>query len=148
MKELLNNIKSVLEADETLAEYIEIVEAGEYDRENLPDFDRCAIVVSPARDLRKTEIRAVREKQHLVQANVVCLRWRFQDAGALAGSDPPGILKMIEDVWTSLNGSDFDGHIEKLGGEATAGIVMEAINNGAYYEAVIPLSCYLPPFND
>lgn len=145
---LLDKIKTALENDATLLGYVETVVIGKYDPAAMPDFETFAIVVSPADSLRMTDVRAVREKQHTVQVDIFALRWRWNvaDSVALLGSDPRGIIKFAEEVWSCLNNNDLNGYIEGPENIALAWIKIGSINNDSYYEAQIPLSCVLPSF--
>jgi len=151
---LLTKIKDALEADESLAAYVEAVDVRKWDPNSLPDFETYGIVISP--EGRSSEKLAVREKQHICRVSIYCLVFEYDPTESLTGTgegeEAKGILKLIEDVWDCLNGNDFGEYVEITGDELDDEIELNAVKSaerdGYFHEVEIRGMWRLLPFTD
>jgi hypothetical protein len=150
VNQLLTKLKALLEADATLAGYVEVVDARKWRADSLPEFEQVGIVLSP--ESVREELIAVRAKQTICRVDIVCLVFKFDPVKSLFGTaaGEEGIIKLEADIRAALLGQDLDGYIELseetcLPAASALNAVPSAERDGFYHEVKIPASFGLMP---
>ena len=98
---LLNSIKTHLENDSNIS-YIETVSIQQYKKENLPEFDKYALLVSLSKDFEELIANRTRQKTCLLE--IVCIVRNFDSSKSLigTGAGETGIIRTVKLVKQSL----------------------------------------------
>lgn len=101
LKQILEDLAAFLNVAPSLS-YIEAKCIAQYNPENLPVFEDYLIIVSPKS--MGIEKISVGFQSEIVEIDVVCIVRNFDQSESLIGENPQGIIQMVGDVRTVIQG--------------------------------------------
>ena len=98
---LMTEMGNYINSDSSVS-YIETVSIRKYEKEDLPEFENYALIISPSKD--SEELIANRTKMDAFELEIVCIVRNFHSSKSLIGttSGEIGIIKMVKDIKASL----------------------------------------------